>query len=122
MSKITNLLLKNINYKNVKEIRNSNFSYIHSHIGKFNELVNFIDSSQYHAPLAYPFMNKSKDLRNILIKNKIYIAKYWSNVLSLVDNNMIENYFVNNILPIPIDQRYSIRELNYIIKIIKNHV
>jgi hypothetical protein len=66
--------------------------------------------------MVYPYwVENGKDLRNKLINNRIYTPVYWSNVLDWVNIDSLEFDFVNNIISIPIDQRYNKSDLNIII-------
>ncbi len=66
------------------------------------------------------YVDQRDDMRSYLIKNNIYCPIHWPlyNELkkreNVVENNMHE-------LSIPIDQRYSKDEMNYIIKIVKKY-
>ena len=58
-------------------------------------------------------------MRNgILIDNKIYVAKYWPNVLQWSQKDSLEYELTENIIPIPIDQRYNSNDMNRIVDLI----
>jgi hypothetical protein len=52
--------------------------------------------------MVYPFMTNTKRLKEKFIKNKIFLATYWLNVLKLVDEDQLEYKLVNKILPLTI--------------------
>lgn len=118
MSNITQAILKSIDYDKIKLIREKNFIHLHSILKKYNELE--IDISELNGPMVYPYLNKGNvKLRNFLIKNKIFVARYWPNVSKWVkDDNANEIYLLNNLIPLPIDQRYSIEEMKSILYVI----
>jgi len=118
MSKITMRLLKNIDYETCRNIRNRNFLFLHKKLSKFNELV--IDPSSINGPMVYPFMNSASNLKENLINNNVYVATYWNEVKNRVKECSFENKLVNYLIPLPIDQRYNINDMNYIIKIIRS--
>jgi len=121
MSNITKRLLLNIDYNRVKEIRNNNFYYLHKLLKYSNEISDVIDSATIDGPLVYPYLIKNgKYLRNYLINSHIYVPKYWVNVFKNVSNNMWEYYLTDNLVPLPIDQRYNINHMMYIIESIKS--
>ncbi len=70
--------------------------------------------------MIYPFLvlNGSK-LKRELIANKIYVATYWPNVLNWAEKDSFEYNITNNLLALPIDQRYSEDDMYRIIEIIK---
>jgi hypothetical protein len=115
MSNLTNRMLSAIDLVNVSKIRIDNFYYLHEKLGVLNEL--FIPQLS-GAPLCYPLLIKSNKLRDILIRNKIFIAKYWADALDSVDNASDEYTLINDILAIPCDQRYRKSELNKVIALI----
>ncbi len=114
MSKLTQKLLSGIDYEKDKNIRLENFNYLHSHFKSINELN--IDISKNDVPMVYPFLVNKSDLRKKLIENKIYVARYWD-VKGL---NTFETYLCNNMVPLPVDSRYSIIQMDKIIKTIKD--
>jgi hypothetical protein len=120
MSKLTQKLMRGIDYNSVIERRLENFAWLHKQLRNYNDLTPMIDSASYTCPMVYPFLKKGNNmLRQILIDNRIYTAQYWPNVLSHKDKLGIEKEFVENIISLPIDQRYSIDKLNWVVKILK---
>ena len=65
--------------------------------------------------MVYPFLIKNENLREKLLKNKIYIPHWWKEVIKNVDKNSYENYLSNNLIPLPIDHRYDRKDLDFII-------
>lgn len=116
MSLLTDRMMRNINYQEAKKRRNENFNFIHNKLIKLNELTPIIDHERINAPMVYPFLMQRNDkLRTKLIKNKIFIATYWPNVLKWKSKGTWENYLTNNLLALPIDQRYTISDLTFIL-------
>ena len=116
MSKITELILNSIDYESIKIKRNTNFKYIHEHLKEFNKIK--IDLMTIDGPMVYPLL-LDKDLKDVLIANKIYIATYWNNVLKIKNIPHTEVFLTKNIIPLPIDQRYTIDDMEIIIQIVK---
>ena len=52
-----------------------------------------------------------------MAEQKIYIPTLWPNVLCSGD--LIAKDYAENILPLPCDQRYSCKNLSYLLKICK---
>jgi len=109
MSKLTHALLQSINYDNIISKRNENFLFLHQQFGKLNEL--FIDVDSIHGPMSYPLLVKNEKLRNKLIERKIYIPTYWQNVFGWSKPHDWEYYLASYLLSLPIDQRYSITDM-----------
>jgi len=73
-------------------------------------------------PMIFPYKIKDgQSLRMHLIKNKVFVAKYWPNVEVWAGEDAIETWMENNILPIPIDQRYGVEDMKYITENIKKY-
>lgn len=117
MSNLTSKILSSIDYDNVRTIRERNYYYLHSQLKNHNLFKLDISIS---APFVYPLMTDNEDLRVKLISNKIYVAKYWNEVLGRRDVSDVEKYFVNKIMPLPIDQRYDLNDMKRIVDIINN--
>lgn len=119
MSKLTNRILSSIDYDFVKEKRLNNFNFLHSFLGNEN-LLN-IDISEIEVPLVYPFRNINGEMiRKRLIENKVYCANYWPNVKKWCSKDFLSYGLSSEIIALPIDQRYSEKEMLKILKVIKN--
>ncbi|MAJ13310.1 MAG: hypothetical protein CMD09_04865 [Flavobacteriales bacterium] len=119
MSNLTNKILLSINYNRIKKKRKENFKYLHNELKDFNLLV---DINIQTTPFVYPFISNDIKLRDKLIKNKIYIAKYWQEVLERDSVSNTEVDLVNKLLPLPIDQRYDFDDMSRISKIIRDNI
>ena len=112
MSKLTSALLKNINYQKVKKKRSKNFLIYFNELNNLNELK-IEKPKKLIAPLCYPFKTKNYPrIKSILLEKNVYIPIYW--------NDYFNEERENRILFLPLDQRYSKKEINFIINIIKN--
>jgi len=116
MSRLTHSLLENINYERCKFTREENFRFIHNELKNLNTLV--FDYDILSGPMIYPFVTDNLDLRKKMIANKVYVANYWSDVLSRVDEKTVEASLTKYLIPIPIDQRYSLSDMKNILNII----
>lgn len=117
MSRLTEKLMKNINYKHIRNIRKSNFNTIHKILYVENELSPLIDLNEFESPLIYPFLKKGNNKRRKkLLEEKIYTAKYWPNVGEwLKGKDCHENYILDNLIALPVDQRYTEREISFML-------
>lgn len=119
MSKLTSALLGNIDYSEAKKRRIENFQYLHTLLKEKNLFC--FEDSDYTCPMVYPFYTEDDTLRKKLIDNKVYIATYWNNVLEWTPTNSIESRLVKNLLPLPIDQRYTFTDMDTIKRIIDSY-
>jgi hypothetical protein len=120
ISLLTEKLMRNIDFPKHQRIRMENFNYLHSKLKDKNELSHLLNPSRIKAPMVYPFLRKgNSDLRRLLISNKVFTAIYWPNVKVWLNEKITnETYFQDNIIALPIDHRYNIRDLNTILKYI----
>lgn len=118
MSNLTKALLSNVDYSSVKEKRLNNFKYLNNHLGDVNKLD--IPSTNYFScPMVYPYYTENSELRRRLIENKIFIATYWPNVIEWCKKVSLEYDLAEGILPLPVDQRYGLKEMDYILNVIQ---
>lgn len=119
MAAATGNILTRIDYKKVIARRRINFKMLHEMLGDDNRLP-IPNMDTFACPMVYPFLPKEDTgMRNQLIENRIYVAHYWQNVLNWCNPQDIESQLANNIIPLPIDQRYGEKEM---IKIIENFI
>jgi hypothetical protein len=120
MSVLTEVLLRSIDFKSIKNKRLNNFNYLHKFLANHNELK--IDVKNIVCPLVYPFMIKDGDkLREKLISEKIFVATYWPNVFEWCDTQQLEGILAKKILALPIDQRYDNSDMNLILDKLRNN-
>ena len=117
MSKLTKYLLSGIDYQVITRKRKENFNFIDKRLKKSNMIK--IDLMPQAACLIYPYLVPNGDeIKQKLIENKIYVATYWKEVIEKTDADSFENFLTKHLVAIPIDQRYSQAELDYILKFI----
>ena len=117
MSKVTENLLRGIDYSLVKEKRTSNYDYLHQKLGSRNRLkIKHVEGA-----FSYPLLlEHGEEARKKLIEQKIYVPLLWPNVLREVNENSIEYRYAQNILPLPCDQRYDREDMERICQVIFN--
>ena len=121
MSVITRKILDSIDYRAVCRQRIKNFKYVHSFLGEFNRLP--ISHDSMSVPMVYPFLHdNSIGLVEYLQKNKVYVARYWPNVLEWCDKVVLEYTLASTLISVPIDQRYTQIEMSYIISLILKYI
>ena len=70
--------------------------------------------------MVYPYVvENGLKVRQKLIKEKVFVAKYWPNVDEWLGDDALETWMANNLLPLPIDQRYGKEDMERIINIIE---
>ena len=119
MSKLTQRIMQSIDYETVAKKRRGNYQMLHEVLGKENNLELPLEDDA--VPMVYPFLVLIKGIREKLIENKVYVARYWPNVLEWTDKDGIEYLLACQMQPLPIDQRYGEEDMNRLIEIMKNN-
>lgn len=109
MSKLTGNLLHGIDYGFVEKKRRENYTYLHERLSSINQI------KLKDATFMYPLMVEDGVLiRKKLQAEKIYIPTLWPTVFKLTKSYDLEYKMADNILPLPIDQRYGYEDMAYI--------
>ncbi|MDD3036336.1 hypothetical protein [Bacteroides sp.] len=115
MSVLSEHVLKALDYQQIIQRRRDNYMLLSRQLNNRNK-IKFDISSTDDVPMVYPFWSDQKNLRQHLISQKIFIPKYWQDVLEWTSTGQgIETELAERLYPIPIDQRYKEKEMNYII-------
>lgn len=117
MSKLTERLLQSIDYEGVANCRRKNFLFLHGVLQKSNGLQFSLEDDA--VPMIYPYLTDQKVLREHLISNKVYVARYWPNVIDWAGEGSTESLITDQLVPIPIDQRYGKEEMIRILQTIR---
>jgi hypothetical protein len=113
MSALTQRLLQGIDYKGVVKKRRDNFNYLHTFLKQTNKLeLGYVGSC---VPLSYPYCCENEDVRKYMIKKKIFTPQYWADALHRCHPGDVEYDLIKNVFHIPVDQRYNILDMRYII-------
>ena len=118
MSKLTQRMMQSIDYEAVAEKRRKNYLMLHEVLDRENNLPITLEMDA--VPMVYPYLSSMTDLRERLIKHKIFVAQYWPNVLKCALKNEIEYFLACQMQPLPIDQRYGENEIQRTLDIIRS--
>lgn len=119
MSGLSERLLGGIDYDFARKTRQENYQYLHRYLSGQNRLC-LSEPGVEAVPMVYPFLSSDAGLRKKLIDRKIFVATYWPNVFDWCGPQQWEYRLAENLLPLPIDQRYGEKEMKEIITIIQN--
>jgi len=119
MSDLTRKILLSLDYESHRDIRNSNFSFLADYFPKVNKY-------RYHSSngaMAFPlWIENGSFVKQKLKEHRVYIPTFWPGVLNFCKPDSIEADMVNNILPIPIDKRYSPSSLFEVVSLIRKYL
>ena len=108
MSALTRGLMGNIDCESVKRKRLRNFYFLN----KYLEPEKNWDLAADDVPMVYPCFTSDPELRKRLIDNKIFVATYWKGVSEYAEK------LTQSIIPLPVDQRYDLEDMKFIIETI----
>lgn len=120
MSNLTRRLMRSINYGYAANLRKNNYLFLQDLLGDTNLIHLALENDAI--PMVYPYMIDKEGLREYLIQNKIFVARYWPNVLKWAPKKSTEIQLTNSLLALPIDQRYSIEEMLFIKNTLDDYV
>lgn len=118
MSQLTQRIMQSIDYEAAAKKRRENYQILHEVLGEENNSVLPLDKNA--VPMVYPFLAPIKELREKLIENKVFVARYWPNVLDWTTEKEMEYILAYQMQPLPIDQRYGNEEMQRIIDLVKS--
>ncbi len=109
MSRLTEKLMRSIDYEQARHHRLANFRFLHDRLGGLNRLSMDLDSIS--VPSCYPLWSNLPDLHNELIDKRVLIPTLWPEVLTTSPAFGLEHRLALNLLPLPIDQRYTEQDM-----------
>lgn len=115
MSKLTRNLLHGLQYSQIEKTRRENYTLLHEKLGRMNQLWLSNEPGSFMYPLL---LENGAELRRRLQARKLYIPTLWPDVFEICHPEETEYRLALNILPLPIDQRYSEKDMLYIADII----
>lgn len=121
MSVLTKHVLQGVNYDLVAEKRKRNFEYLHD---RFNDIQLLKIPDGDKVPYVYPLM-LNQGIHEKLVQHKVYVPILWNHIININEKDSFEYRYASKIMALPIDQRYDIKDLEYllslVLKIIKNN-
>lgn len=119
MSKLTRALLDGADYENNRKKRIANFNYACSLFSDINKIdpTRFYDEET--VPMVYPLVVEDDALLGKLIAAKHFQGHWWKYITEELPENTFEHWLSRYVIPVTIDQRYGIEELDYINRIIR---
>ncbi len=114
MSRFTKRMISGIDYADVANRRRANYNFLQQRLGGR-------PLKEGEVPMIFPYESEDGGkLRQHLIKNRVYVARYWPNVEEWAGPDSVETWIMENVIPLPIDQRYSEGDMAEIIRIVTN--
>ena len=121
MSIVSKRILSSVDFNNIIDRRRKNFKYLFSSFKDIDEIKTLCNNLEKEVcPIGFPIIATQRDnLREYLITNKIYCPIHWL-LPEEIPKKFTYSYFLSqNIITIPCDQRYSIEDMEMIVRKIK---
>lgn len=119
MSLITENILRALDYETIKARRNENWEYVSGRLSKYNGL----QPVKSEGPFAYPLLiPEGMNVKKKLADKLVYVPTLWPNVIKECAAGTVEYEYATNILPISIEQRYSLEDMEKMCEIIEGEI
>jgi len=116
MSKLTQNLLKAVDYDRAKKKREENYRIL----GELLPSESIFNQTVPEGPFAYPYFHADgMKLRRYVAEKKIFVPTYWKNIIENSETKSLEYTWAANILPLPCDQRYSVEDMKYMASVVR---
>lgn len=118
ISIVAERLLSSIDFKKVRSIRAENFNYFRE---QFND-INLLDiDNNVKDGFCYPLLLKSPIDKTKLYEKKVFVPNLWIETTkrSNSEDYPIECKLSSEMLPLPIDHRYNLKDLERVSSLIK---
>ncbi|MEE1022832.1 MAG: hypothetical protein U0L83_06855 [Muribaculaceae bacterium] len=117
MSRLTKALLSSVDFEAVRSVRRRNYDYLRRNLQSSN-ILETPSVTDIECPMVYPYRTKDSLLRKRLIDNKVFVATYWPDVSNHKLSDSESEQLSDEIIPLPIDQRYGEVDMQRIVSII----
>ena len=115
MSVLTRKMLRSVDYDSLARVRDRNYRVLVDRLRRVNQLDLPMEG---YAPFVYPLLVEDPTLRKKVVDRKIYVPQWWKYLLDEVPADSVEARLSKWLLPVPVDHRYSVRDMNDIADII----
>lgn len=121
MSKLTRVLMDAENYERNRQKRKENFNYAHRLLRGINKIDPTLYMDENTIPMVYPLVVEDDYLIQKLFAVKHFQGHWWSYICDEQPEDCFEHWISRYMIPITIDQRYGMSEIEYLANIINNY-
>lgn len=120
MSDYSLSIIDNCNVQLITEARQKNYEYLIHEIEKINIVERVLNlSTDKCTPLYFPvYVRERANVQKYLAEHNVYCPIIWPKSKSIVFNDEDVDYMYDNMLCIPIDQRYSIDDMKKVVSLL----
>jgi len=114
MSKLSEQLLSVADYGLVIEKRLEHFNYLHDRLKHYNHFR--LSQFAGNVPMCYPLLPDKSIDKGLLHAQHIFVPAFWQDVIGRgADGFDFEKNLSKMLLPLPIDHRYSLADMEFIV-------
>lgn len=119
MSTISEFLLNCYSINQIVTKRRNNYNYLFNLIKDYDiDLLGACKENE--CPIALPLYIEDRDnFREYLIQRKVYCAVHWPILNTPLEDNIYARRMSQHLISLPIDQRYGVRNMDYLFEQIK---
>ncbi|MBR1598329.1 MAG: hypothetical protein IJ661_05345 [Lachnospiraceae bacterium] len=122
ISDMSAVLLDYFDIDLIAERRRENWNYLQENMNFGGIIPVYRSKANSFVPFTFPVMVEDRDnFRKYMIENKIYCAIHWPMETEEQQQIEMNRRIGQHIISLPIDQRYSIEEMRYMVKIMKRY-
>ena len=118
MSTLTKRILDNADNETIILRRCENFKFLHEQLKGLQKLS---ITDKNIVPYMYPLL-LDRDIHQTLVRQQIYVPILWKHLLDTIWNGTLEQHYAKFLIPLPFDQRYSRKEMTYLVDAIYSAV
>lgn len=119
ISTLSEKLLSLIDYEQVQKRRRSNFDFLHEELGAINQFSIGTPTAEV-VPFAYPLLPGKPLDKTLFYKENVFVPSLWLDPLQRDGAGFeFEKLLGKNLLPLPIDHRYEIRDMERMVALIR---
>ncbi len=122
MSTLSEAALSHLNYDDAAQRRRTNYACLHAALNDRNHLpAHLLVLSEQAVPLCYPFLPGAPMDRPYFWDRKLYIPTFWKECLDRAEGFAWEKKLTSDLLPLPIDHRYTEADMERIVSVITRY-
>lgn len=119
MSRFDLNILRSLDYDRIINRRKDNYTYLAARFGSVNKL----SLKNFAGLFMYPLLvDGGRFLKRMLISEKIYVPTLWPGVEKFEELNSFERDLVENLVLLPLDQRYDVSDMDYIATVVERYI
>lgn len=116
MSHLTRRMAAGVHWEEAAARRMRNYTALHRALQCINRLE--LPEPAPCAPFCYPLVSGIPGLRDALIEAGVALPLFWPEVIAATDADAPENRLARTLLPLPLDQRYTESDMEYLARLI----